>query len=73
MKMMVRPSAWAFFNGWPVHASPVADRFFSPLASSSYGALAAPAQIVQNFPDMPGMIRDAELVLDQVGHPGASP
>src|SRR5262245_15498032 len=68
MKMIVRPSWRAFFDGGPAHAPP-ADLFLVSLAGSSHRPLATPAQIEEDLPDMPGMIGDSELVLDEVRHP----
>jgi hypothetical protein len=62
-----------FFNGWPLHAPPAADGFLIPLPRSSYRALTTPAQIIQNLPNMAGVILDAELVIDQVRHPRTGP
>src|SRR5215813_13030303 len=73
MKMIVRPSWRAFFDGGPAHAPPPADLFLVSLAGSSYRPLATPAQIEENLPDMAAMISDAELVLNQVRHPRTSP
>jgi hypothetical protein len=43
-----------FFLGGPAHAPPAADGFLVPLAGSSHRPLAAPAQIVEDLPDMAG-------------------
>src|SRR5215471_8994029 len=62
-----------FFNGWPLHAPPAADGFLIPLARSSYRTLTTPAQIIQDLPNMAGVILDAELVIDQVRYSRAGP
>jgi hypothetical protein len=67
------PSFCAFFDGWSLPAPPAADGFLIPLPRSSYRALTTPAQIIQNLPNMAGVILDAELVIDQVRHPRTGP
>jgi hypothetical protein len=53
MKMIVRPSFWAFNSG-PSYAPPAVDLFRIPLARSGRRAPTTPAQIVHDFPVMAG-------------------
>ena len=67
------PSFWAFFYLGPAYPPPAADLFLLPLARSSHRTLTTPARIVQDLPDMAGMILDTELVVDPMRHPRAGP
>ena len=73
MKTIVRPSFVAFFNARPGLAFPVFDGLFVALQRSPRWALRTPVQLPQQLPDMPGVIPDPELFLDQVRYPITSP
>src|ERR1700675_347458 len=73
MKTMVRPSFWAFFNSRAGLALPFSNCFFIPLHGRPHGTLGSPAELTEQLPDMPGMIMNTELPLDQIGDSGASP
>src|SRR5438874_9107558 len=62
-----------FFNRGPVLPFPEADLFLVAFPSTSGGPLRAPAETHQNFPDMPLVVQDPELLLDQVRHAWARP
>src|SRR5207302_7949645 len=72
-KTIVRPSLRAFFHRGPVLPFPKADLLLVAFPSTSCGPLRAPAQTHQNFPDMPLVVQDPELLLDQVRHAWARP
>ena len=52
---------------------PGADGFFVALQGAAGGALHAPVHGPQKLPDVPGVIGDTELLLDQVGYAPAGP
>src|SRR5437763_4955863 len=72
-KTIMRPSRRAFFNRGPVLPFPKADLFLVAFPSTSCGPLRTPAETHQNFPDMPLVVQDPELLLDQVRHARAGP
>ena len=73
MKTIVRPSAWAFFNGWPTLGFPLLDGGFVTFQCPTGRPLHAPVQLAENLPDMPGMIGDLELIRNQVRDAVAGP
>ena len=62
-----------FFNPGPYFLLPGLNHFLVAFARLAGRSLRTPAQIHQHFPHMPGMVADAELPLDQIGHPRAAP
>ena len=72
-KIIVRPSARAFFKGRPAHFLPVPDRRLVPLPRPPLRSLATPAEPHQNPPDMARMVVNSKLSLDQIGHSSAGP
>ena len=73
MKTIARPCCRAFFNRRPRPLLPMADPFSIPLPGTARRPLRTPPQAHQNFPDMPRMVADAELLLDQMRHARARP
>jgi hypothetical protein len=49
------------------------NRFFVPLQSTSNGPLAAPAELPENLPDVPGVETDPAFPLDQLGNSWGGP
>jgi len=73
MKTMVRRSQSAFFKPRPAHSLPVPDRLLVALHCPSGGALAAPAELAQDAPDVSFVIAHPALVFDQLAHPARGP
>ena len=65
-------SGFFLMAGKPL-ALPVADGLFVAHAGFADRALRAPAQILQDLPDMALVIAHAELVSDQTSHPWTCP
>ena len=73
MKTIVRSSWRAFLNRGPLILLPPTNRFFVSLAGPSGRPLGAPTERDQQLPDMPFVVADFELALDQVRHARAGP
>ena len=73
MKTMLLRARRAFLYTGPVLFAPALDRLFVAFAGPALGLLAAPAHPPQHAPDMAGMIANAEMLLDQLGHAGQGP
>ena len=73
MKTIVRPSWRAFFYGGPLLLAPVPDLLLIALAGTPGRPLRAPAQRHQQFPDVPLVVANVELLLDQMHHPRTRP
>ena len=73
MKTMVRRSLSAFFKPWPAHSLPIPNGFFVALQRPPGGALAAPAELAQDAPNVSFVIAHRALVLDQFTHAARSP
>ena len=52
----------------PSSPTPPCDLLFVALAGAAFGLLTTPPHLLQEPPDMAGMIRYGELRLDQIGH-----
>jgi len=50
-----------FFDPRPAIAYPALNGLIVAFARSSFGTLATPSQLPEDFPDMPGMVRHPEL------------
>ena len=70
---MVHRSRSAFFNPRPTHSLPIPDGFFVALQRPPAGALAAPAELAQDAPDVSLVIAHPAPVLDQLAHPARGP
>jgi hypothetical protein len=66
MKTMVRRSQSAFFKLWPAHSFPVPDSLLVGLQCSTGEALAAPAKMAQDTPDVSFAIAHPALVFDHL-------
>jgi len=62
------PSLSAFFYMGPAIPPPALDGFLVPLQGAALRFLAAPTQASQKFPDVAGVIRNPELLVDHLGH-----
>jgi len=49
------------------------NRFLVPLQSASSGPLAAPTELPENLPDVPGVETDSAFLLNQLGHSWGGP
>jgi hypothetical protein len=59
----------AFFYPRPVLGHPGSDRLVVALDGTTRRPLAAPAHLVEDFPDMAGMVGNPRGCLDHLGHP----
>jgi len=73
MKTIVRPSVWAFFNGWPALTFPSLDDGFVAFQRPTGRSLYRPVQLTENLPHMPGMIGDIKFLRDQMSDSVAGP
>jgi len=62
-----------FFEQGRVLLAPALNGGFVALARTADGALTRPAETREQAADMRHMIGDAEVALDDLGHPGACP
>ena len=72
-KTIDAPRRRAFFYPLPIFSHPTADSFFVALNRPARWLLRAPAQIMQQSPDMVDVVSNLESLLDQFGHAWTGP
>src|SRR4029453_10341211 len=73
MNVSRAPRRWAFYYPGPFLMPPTGNGRLVPLHGPAFGLLTAPPQAGQDLPHMTRVIPNAELVVNQGGHPPQRP